>query len=309
MAVTLAQVALNETSPLSRGVTEMFVRESAVFESIPIESIAGNAYSYSEETTLPGTGFRTVNEAYTESTGVVNPRTERLAILGGDADVDRYLQRTSGAPLSDLRTQQTRMKVKSAQATYTDALFNGDDAVDPKSFDGLRKRLRGDQVIEFSGDNSDENVVDQLDELFTLVDGGPDVVFANKAVLGRLKSAFRRIGGADYITNEITGRQTVTWNGVQFVDPGRHWSNREILEVSGTGTTATAEVYAFRWSRGWGDVGVMGISNGGVQAYDLGELQEKPAMRTRIEFYCGIAVQGGQSAARMADFPVNRPTA
>ncbi|WP_031467101.1 major capsid protein [Sciscionella sediminilitoris] len=304
MAVTLAQVALTETNPLSRGVTEMFVQESAVFESIPIEPIAGNAYSYEEETVLPGTAFRTVNEAYIESTGVVNPRTERLTILGGDADVDRFLETTSSGSVADLRTQQTRMKVKSAQSTYTDALFNGDEEVNAKSFDGLRKRLRGKQVAQFAGTNTNANVIEQLDALFSLVDGGPDVVFANKRILGRLKSAFRAVGGAEYIRSEITGRTTVQWNGVSFVDPGKHWSNREILPI----TDNAAEVYAVKWASGFGDVGVMGISNGGVQAYDLGELQEKPAYRTRIEFYCGVAVQGGQAAARLTGFPVNTPT-
>ena len=32
---------------------------------------------------------------------------------------------------------------------------------------------------------------------------------------------------------------------------------------------------------------------------DLGELQEKPAYRTRIEFYTGMAVFGGKAAARI----------
>ena len=48
-----------------------------------------------------------------------------------------------------------------------------------------------------------------------------------------------------------------------------------------------------------GDAGVIGLTNGGLQAYDLGELDEKPAYRTRIEFYTGLAAQGGHAAARL----------
>ena len=306
MAVTLAQVALNETNPLSRGVTEMFVQESAVFQDIPLEGIQGNAYSYNEEKVLPGTGFRTVNEAYVESTGVMNPKTERIVILGGDADVDKFLVQTSTGTLADLRTQQTRMKVKSAQSTYVDAFFNGDDEIDPKSFDGLRKRLVGSQQLTYTGDETDEAAVEALDMLFAAVEGGPNVVYANQAILARFKIAFRALGGYDYIKNEITGRQSVTWNGIQFTDPGKHWSGREILPVNGTGAARTTDVYAVKWSQGFGDVGVMGLTNGGVQAYDLGELHEKPAYRTRIEFYCGLAVQGGQAAARLSGFPLTR---
>ena len=36
-----------------------------------------------------------------------------------------------------------------------------------------------------------------------------------------------------------------------------------------------------------------------VQVDDLGQLQEKPAYRTRIEFYTGLALFGGKAAARL----------
>ena len=35
---------------------------------------------------------------------------------------------------------------------------------------------------------------------------------------------------------------------------------------------------------------VSGLTNGGVQVMDLGQLETKPCYRTRIEFYCGMAV-------------------
>lgn len=297
MAVTLAQAALTESNPLRRGVIEMFAQESAVFDSIPIEPISGNAYSYNEETALPGTAFRTVNEAYVESTGVVNPQTERLTILGGDADVDRFVLQTSQSSLGDHKAHQTRLKVRSAQSTYVDALFEGDQNANSKQFDGLRKRLTGAQVVESAAPVSDDAFLEELDALFGAVDGGPDVVFAHEAVIARLKAVFRRNGGYDFINQEISGRRDVTWNGVRFVDPGNHWSGRKILDVDPANGT---DVYAVKWSDGIGDVGVMGISNGGVQAYDLGELQEKPAHRVRVEFYCGLVVQGGRAAARLS---------
>lgn len=44
-----------------------------------------------------------------------------------------------------------------------------------------------------------------------------------------------------------------------------------------------------------------GGSNGGIQATDLGEAHDKPVYRTRIEFYCGIAMFGGKGAARLTN--------
>lgn len=298
MAVTLAQAALTEADPIRRGVLELFHNESAVFDRLPLEPIEGNAYAYNVDEALPGTGFRTVNEAYIESTGVFNQRTETLSILGGDADVDKFLERTSGASLGSLRAQQTRLKVISAQSTYVDAFFNGDVNVNAKAFDGLRKRLIGSQVLDSTAPTTTDAFLDELDQLFAQVDGGvPDVVYAPTEIITRLKSLGRKVGGADYVNSEITGKREFTWNGVAFVSPGKHWSGRRILPFN---TVDGSDLYAVKFARSLvSEVGVIGIENGGIQAYDLGELQEKPVYRTRIDAYVGLAVQGGQAAARL----------
>ena len=42
-----------------------------------------------------------------------------------------------------------------------------------------------------------------------------------------------------------------------------------------------------------------GLTNGGVQVEDLGKLQDKPAWRTRIEFFNGLGIFGGKAAGRL----------
>lgn len=298
MALTLAQVAATETDQVRRGVIELFREESTVFDRIPLAPVEGNAYSYNVEDTLPGTGFRTVNEAYVESTGLINQRTENIVILGGDSDVDRFLVQTSQQSIGDLRATYDRMKVKSAVATYVDAFFNGDVNVNPKGFDGLRKRLIGDQVIDSNATTATEAFLDDLDLLFGQVEGGtPDAVYAPRQIIARLKSLGRKVGGAEYINSEISGKREFTWNGVPFLEAGSHWDGRAILPYD---PTSGGDVYAVKFASSIpGDAGVIGLTNGGLQAYDLGELNEKPAYRTRIEFYTGLAAQGGHAAARL----------
>ena len=62
---------------------------------------------------------------------------------------------------------------------------------------------------------------------------------------------------------------------------------------------ASSSIYAVKFGADEGDQAVTGLTNGGVQVEDLGQLQSKPAYRTRIEFYCGMAVFGGKAAARL----------
>lgn len=298
MAVTLAQAAAVEPDPVRRGAIETMHAVSNVFDRLPIEAITGNAYSYDVDGVLPGTGFRTVNEAYIESTGTINQQTESLVILGGDADVDRFLEATMGASRGSLMAQQVKMKLTSAHGTFVDAMFNGDVSVNPKGFDGLRKRLVNEQVLTSSVAATSSAFLGELDDLFGQVHGGaPDVVYANQKVISKLKSLGRTVGGADYINSEITGKREFTWNGVPFLDPGEHWSGRKILPYD---NATGSDVYALKLASTFNEAGVMGISNGGLQAYSLGELQEKPAYRTRIDFYCGFVTQGGQAAARLS---------
>lgn len=296
MAVTFAQAAVLEADPVRRGAIETAIQVSYVWDRIPFEPIEGNSYAYDKDKVLPGTAFRTVNEAYVESTGVINSDTERLVILGGDADVDRFIEKTMQSSRGVLMADQIRMKLESAQATYVDAFFNGDVAVEPKGFDGLRKRLVGAQVLDSTSVTSNEAFLDDLDALMGSVAGGPDVVYGPSSLIAGLKSLGRKVGGADYINSEITGKREFTWNGVPFIDPGQHWSGRDILGVDATNG---GDFYAVKFATNFNQTGVMGITNGGLQAYALGELQEKPAYRTRIDFYTGMVVQGGKAAARL----------
>lgn len=309
MAVTLAEAALLSQSQLQRGVIETFVQESSILDRIPMLEIQGNAYAYNEEATLPGVAFRSVNEAYTESTGTVNQKSESLVILGGDADVDKFIVRTRGN-LNDQRAVQTRMKVKAASYKFQETFFNGDVAVDPKSFDGLKKRLVGAQVIDadtngmgpVAGGHDFFDVLDAAIARVPGINGSNGAIYANSGVIARVKSSARRLGGVEMVREALTQKMIATYNGIPLLDPGQTAAGADILpqtETQGTAAGTASSVYVVKFGQDEGDKAVTGLTNGGVQAYDLGELQEKPAYRTRIEFYCGMAVFGGKAAARI----------
>lgn len=311
MAVTLAQAALLSQNDLQRGVIETFVQESPVLDRLPLMNIEGNAYAYNKEDTLPGVAFRSVNEAYTESTGTVVQATESLVILGGDADVDRFIVQTRG-DLNDQRAVQTRLKVKAASYKFQDTFFNGDVTVDTKSFDGLKKRLTGSQVISTATNgaaiNTDDTTrnafFDKLDELISLVpglDGSNGAIYANRAIIGKVRSAGRRVGGVELVKEDITGKRIVMWNGVPLLDPGVNLAGTSILgqaETQGSSSVASS-IYAVKFGQDENDGAVTGLTNGGIQVDDLGFLQSQPVYRTRIEFYCGLATFGGKAAARL----------
>ncbi len=308
MAVTLVEAAKLSTTSLQRGVIETFVQESPILDRIPFMTIEGNAYGYNEEATLPGVAFRAVNEAYTESTGTVNQKSESLVILGGDADVDKFVVRTRGN-LNDQRATQTRMKVKSASYYFQDQFFNGDVVVTPKGFDGLKKRLVGAQVIDaatngmgpVAGGHDFFDVLDAAIARVPGINGSNGAIYASSSAIARVKSSARRLGGVEMIREALTQKMIQTYNGIPMLDPGQTAAGADILPQTETqgSSEAASSIYVVKFGQDEGDKGVTGLTNGGVQAYDLGELQEKPAYRTRIEFYTGLAVFSGKAACRI----------
>ncbi|PKV05719.1 Major structural phage protein [Bifidobacterium pseudolongum subsp. globosum] len=314
MAITLTEAAKLSTTDLQKGVLETFVQTSPVLDRIPMLEIEGNAYAYNSEATMPGVEFRAVNGSYSESTGTVNQKSETLAILGGDADVDRFIQQTR-SNLNDQRATQTAMKVKAISYKFQDTFINGDSSTDANSFDGLKKRLTGNQVIDadtnglpvVGSSNADiHTFLDKLDELLAAVpgiNGTNGAIYANAKIIRKIASALRHVGLDTVLMEDITGKRAIQWNGIPILDLGTTAaaSPVDILPLTETqGTShASSSIYAVKFGADEGDQAVTGLTNGGVQVEDLGQLQSKPAYRTRIEFYCGMAVFGGKAAARL----------
>lgn len=306
-ALTLVEAAKLSQNDLQRGVVETFIWESTVLDRLELIEMEGNAYAYNEEATLPGVEFRAVNSAYTESTGTYNQRTETLVILGGDADVDTYIQKTRGN-LNDQRASQEALKVKAATAKFQDAFINGDVAVDANSFDGLKKRLTGGQVLSTgtngapvigNGTTDIDTFFDNLSALGDLVQGGPDAYYMHKTIRQKVRNAARRTKSWQQERDDF-GKVIEFYNGVPMLDIGNKGDGTAVIPVTETQGTAndSSSIYAVKFSGDEATPGVAGLTNGGIDVRDLGELETAPKFRTRIEFFCGLAVFG-KGAARL----------
>jgi len=312
MALTLAEANKLTNNPIVPGVVETFVKESPVIDRIPFVDIQGNAYRYNEELALPGVEFRAVNAAYAESTGTVNPKTESIVILGGDADVDTFLVKTGGN-LADLRTTQNNLKAKAAAYKFDDTFINGDTAGDANSFDGIKKRLTGAQVIAAAtnglavlgaDDNARHLFFDQLDNLIAQVLGinaSNGVLYMNAAVKAKIASSARRLTTYDQTVDSF-GRHIQMYNGIPLLDIGNKADGTLVIpqtETQGTSGAIASSIYAVKFGQGIDDQSVAGLQNGTLDVRDLGEQQVKPCFRTRIEWFVGLGVFGGKAAARL----------
>lgn len=299
MALTILEAAKRNTGDVLRqAVIETYARTSDILRVLPFDNIAGNSLKYNQEQALPGIGFRGVNEAYSESTGVLNPVTEVLAIAGGDVDVDKFIVQTMGA---DQRTSQEQMKVKAMAHRWTYAFIKGDSSGISKEFDGLQARISGNQLIANGGTSGGDALsLAQLDALIDAVDN-PNYLLMSKAMRRRLTQAARDSSVGGYITyvKDEFGRQVTMYNDLPILiadNSGDAYKTLAFDEANpGGGSNVGTSIYCLSLQDGM----LSGIQNGDPMVTDLGELETKPALRTRVEWYAGIACYHPRSVARL----------
>jgi hypothetical protein len=304
VALTLLESRkLGDNEVLRNTVIEEYAKSSDILAALPFMDIKGNAYSYNRQDTLPGVGFRGVNAPYSESTGVVNPQTETLSIAGGDLDVDKFLIDTGGA---GMREGQEMMKVTALSLAWTRQFIKGDSTISPESFDGIQSRVTGSQLMS-AGNTSggDQLSLMMLDDLIDLVDN-PTHVVVNKRMKNLLSAASRQssIGGFITYTPDEFGRKITHYQGLPLLLVDYDNDGNQIMPFTeanpGGGTPASTSIYAI--SMGDGKVcGLQGAVSGtyGIAVKDMGELQTKPAMRTRVDWYSGFSIMHGRAIARL----------
>src|SRR5262245_59017555 len=136
----------------------------------------------------PGTAsFYPVGGTWTEGAATFATRNANLAILGGDADVDNFIQRTL-SDQNDQRATQIAMKAKAVRRAFETGFITGVTPVDPNSFDGIRKLIPASQVLD-AGANGAALTLAMLDQLIDLVKGGkPDLLLMSRRSRRKLKS-------------------------------------------------------------------------------------------------------------------------
>lgn len=298
MALTLIEAAkLNPGDVIRNAIIELYAGSSDILMNLPFENITGNAMKYNREGALPGVGFRGVNEAYTPSTGILNPVTEALVIAGGDLDVDKFIVDTMGA---NQRAVHEAMKVRALSLAWTKKFIKGDSTSDPREFDGLQVRVTGSQKIA-AGSTANGTALSlvKLDEAIdqTL---NPTHIIMNKAMARRLSAAARLYTVGGFLTYDVDsfGRRVTRYNGLPILTVDLDNTQTSILpftEACTSGTDTGTSIYVVSM----GDGMLMGLQNGSIDVRDLGELQTSPVFRTRVEWYNGFAIFNGRAVTRL----------
>lgn len=297
-------LTLHEASKLVDGdlkrqaIIEMFAGSTDLMGALPLMDIPGNSYSYAQEAKLPAVGFRGYNQGYNASAGVINPQSETLRIAGGELDVDTALVKTHG---ETVRTRHEAMQVKAMGAKITAAFINGDSR-DGVSFDGLRVRVNGYQLLEANLNNAGANgalSLATLDEAIDRVDN-PTHLVMSKRMRNLLSQASKDkdVGGNLLFAKDDFGRRVGFYNDLPILVTEDDEQGNRIIDFNEAGPAGGANCQSL-YVCSFGDGKIVGLQNGTMDVRDLGEIDALPVYRTRVEWLVAMAVMHGKAVSRV----------
>jgi len=300
MALTLIEASKLSNDMLLQGVVETIVKDSPILQQLPFIEIVGNVLTYNQEKTLPTIDFYNVGDTWTESTPTFEQKTASLKIMGGDADVDNFLKATR-SNIQDLEAAVVELKAKALRDKFEETFIYGDSS-DNKQFDGLRKLIdtttASSQVIAMDGTGA-TLTLGKLDELIDAVKGGkPDLLLMSRRSRRKINALVRAAGGMIESDRDKWGNFVQLWDGIPI------GVNDWILDthvLSGGVETATtggtcSTIYAFQMGEG----ALCGLTSPGQLTVEpIGSLETKDASRTRIKWYCSLALFSSIKAAAL----------
>ncbi len=289
MALTIIEAANLSQSMMLQGVVETMTTTSPVLKYLPFMTINGSSLQYNQVLTHGTVEFHAVGDVWVESTPTFARKQASLAILGGDADVDNFLQQTY-ANINDLEATVIEAKARAVGYKFATNFINGDVDVDSNAFDGLAKLAAVGQTATV-GPNGGALTLDLLDALLDQVrPGKPDLLLMSRRSRRSLTRLARTTGTVASSPDEFGISQSY-YNGIPIeVD-----DNIGDAEVVGSSNDCSS-IYALQFGY---ERGVMGLDNGGIQVERLGPLEAKDASRTRLKWYVGLANFRDAALARL----------
>ena len=274
LTLTLADSLLLTTDTLQAGVIETLATESKILAELPFMNIEGSGYSYNVETELSDVKFRKVGDPIIPGKPEFKNAVAALKILGDEAMVDTF-QVAVHSNVNDLMAIEVMLKSKAIAHKFEKTFLTGDETVNIDEFNGIEKLLIPSQKAEAT-----DVIADDVDYLLDLIQGEASALIMNKATRRQFVAQNR-----SYITytNNKFGAKLAVYGDTPILDV-----DTEVLAKDG-------EIYAVKFGP---KEAVCGLQNGGVRTTFLGEVDDAPQIKTRIEWFVGLAVFNDKTIAK-----------
>jgi hypothetical protein len=240
--MTLDEIKKGMSDKVFGQIVDIFLRESDILQVLPFDDCVAPGsggstmkYKYLRKV-LPATAqFRKLNGVYTPSMATKQEYEAALAIMGGEVQLDRVLNKT--ASKWDNLAYQVEEHIKAVVSLFHYTLINGDAvataATEAPEFEGLDSMLAGtstefnagESVIDLSDITNTKANADQFYEALTLLikSTKADALLLNTNMISKIQTVARLLGYKTE-TEEAFGKKVTAIDGVRFMDLGNHYT-------------------------------------------------------------------------------------
>ena len=300
---TLLQSAVLSQDMLLKGILEEMVQESELLRLLPFTTVTGNSLAYvrEDESNLGSVSFRPVGGLWPESTAQFLTVSASLKVLGEDADVDKFILKTR-SNLHDQMAVQVAIKSKLMARKYEEQAVYG-DSTNSFGFDGMHRMVATGRTLRMAQDAVGGPLTTYtLDHAIDLCEKGkPAFILMNKAVRRRLTKYLRTVGSYQTKRDDFGKTWEVWGDGIPIVVTDRLLQT-ELCDAEGYYASSeggqTSSIFVGMVGE---EEGLMGLQNGEITTEVFEKLESKDATRTRIKWYCGLALYSTKALVRICN--------
>lgn len=335
MAMTLEEIKKGMNDKVFDQIVDIFLRESAILQMLPFDDcVSANGggstmkYKYLRKV-LPATAqFRKLNGEYTPSAATKQEFEAALAIMGGEVQMDRVLNKVAGK--FDNLAYQIEEHIKAVVSLFHYTLINGDAvttaATDKPEFEGLDSMLAGTSteygagsVIDLSNITNLKNNADEFYEALQLLIQATkaDALLMNTDMITKVQTVARTLGYKTE-TEEAFGKKVHSIDGVRFMDLQNHFTVQDGIAVpnsvvkkgiertvGGSGATGLTDIYAVKFDVNDGFHGISLTGSAVIDQY-LPDFKSSGVMKNaEVEMIAATVLKNTQHAGVLRNIKIS----
>lgn len=277
-----------EKTDVRRPIIEMFAESSDVLQTLPFEGLSGPLYEGYRTAELPAPAFRGINEGSTSGGGKLTPFQEATFIMDHDIDVDRAIVDRHGP---ERRSHEERMGIAAAGRMWVDTFIAGDNASEPREFNGIKARCALFNRTTANSNNSGGAALSltNLDRAINAVKKPTHILvpFASRPLWIAAARTTSLSGFVIQSWDEV-GKPKMSYAGLPFLwgyEKDDHTPVLDFNEVgAGGGNAVTASLYVLSLGEGM----LRGLQIRPLESKDMGLLEDGITYRTHLSWDVGL---------------------
>lgn len=289
-----------EKTSIERPLIETFAAESDILQVLPFEGFSGAAFEGYRETDIGTSAFRAINEGAGSSKGKIAPFQETSFPVDTILKVDKAILLRHG---ESRRAKEEAMQMKSQSRLFTNTFISGDNASNPKEFNGIKARCTAanGRLLHNSGASGGAALsLYNLDKAIQNTARATHII-AGFDLLPRFTQAARNstLSGFVIQTWDEVGVPKMTYAGKRILfgyPKDRHGIILPFNEVAqGGGSAVTTSLFVASFGEG----GLHGIQLKNMEARDMGLLEDAVNYGTNVSWDVGLVDEGDYCITRL----------